>query len=278
MILHPLVNSSWEEQISDIKNHEFSSVDEVEYHCYWDHNIGPNQIVSLLSCYNTNIRNTKNKIILWTLDKINPNFEFLKRFCEIRYFDHFSERKETPLDDYILSETLIARPSFYSDYVRYILLSRYGGIYFDLDIFFFKNFSYLISEYKNFVYSWGRSEQPNGAIYCTTDKDFLNEYINKLISYGGSHLGFQDSFGERGDNQKMLGFQSDIELNVLPCGWFDAEWIYESDFNKWFRNNNGQYFYEDTYCYHWHNRNHLQIEVGSPFHRNIEKLKKDLGF
>jgi hypothetical protein len=53
-------------------------------------------------------------------------------------------------------------------------------------------------------------------------------------------------------------------------------WIDKEDFTKWFENNDNEYFYDDIYCYHWHNRNHLNIEVNSPFYRNIKKVLEKL--
>lgn len=278
MILHKLSHSSMEDQILDIKNHADSMINPTIFHCYWNHNIGYNQIFSILSCYTTNIIGTDNKIILWTEDREDPNFAFLRNFCEIRYFEHFEERKNTPLEEYKLSEN-IRIPSIYSDYVRYIILSKYGGVYFDLDIFFFKKFNYLIDKYQNFVYAWERQNYPNGAIYYVSpvDKKVIDKFISYFIEFGSGHFGFQDCFNNRGLNQKYFNFESDIELNVLPCAWFDPEWINkECNFDKWFVSNNNQYFYDDVYCYHWHNRNNLSIENSSPFERNILKIKNIL--
>jgi hypothetical protein len=174
-------------------------------------------------------------------------------------------------------------PALFSDYFRYIILSKYGGLYFDLDIFFFKNFSYLIDNYRNFLTSWGGSDFPNNALYLIRDKEIIDKMNSLFIDYGGSTLCFQDLFNERGENQKKLSFESEVDINILPCGWFDPMFIdkdsnnnYLGDFEKWFRNNDNSYYYDDIYCYHWHNRNHLPIEINSPFYRNIKQLLKTL--
>jgi len=273
MILHNLANAAIEQQIKDIKNHIEEKIEEpIIFHCYWNNNIGFNQIMSILSCYASNILNTNNKIILWTQELNNTNYDFLKNYCEIRIFNDLEERKDTLLENYDVTNNKIKIPSFYSDYFRYIILSKYGGIYFDLDIFFFKNFNYLINKYRNFLSTWSNCNYPNGAIFCIKDKEVINNLISIFLKYGASHLGFQDSFNERGDNQNYFNFDSPVDINILPCGWFDPEWAVNGDFSKWFKSNNNQYFYDDIYCYHWHNRNYLNIEVNSPFYRKIKEL------
>lgn len=284
MILHKLIKEDINTQLEDIKNHESTEYNNnVIFHCYWGNNIGFNQVISILSCYNTNIKNTNNKIILWvdSIENDNQLYGFISNYCEIRHFNHLTERIGTPLENYnlFLVNQLYTRLSFYSDYVRYILLSKYGGLYFDLDIFFYKKFDYLFSKYKNFVYTWEHGNHPNGAIYFVNkeNKITVDKFINYFIQYGHGHFGFQDSFQTRGENQKYFNFESDIELNVLPCAWFDPIFLGGGDvLTDWFDASKGPVLFEDAYCFHWHNRNHLEIQINSPFYVAIKKLIKDL--
>lgn len=280
MNLHHLIHSSISEQLSDIKSHEdIKYNDPVIFHCYWNKEIGPNQLFSILSCYLTNVKDTNNKIILWQDFDIetqinNPLYLLLRRYCEVRYYDNSLERVGTALENFELKSEYLKIPSFYSDYVRLSLLSRYGGLWFDLDVIFFKSFDYLFSKYDNFVTTWGKSNHPNGVPFWSKNKDVIDSLILRLIDGGGGHLGFQDTFSSK---EKNISFDIDIDLNILPCGWFDPMWICDTcDFDLWFKNNNNEYFYDDAYCYHWHNRNNLTIENGSPFHRNIVKIIEGL--
>jgi mannosyltransferase OCH1-like enzyme len=233
--------------------------------------------MSILSCYATNVLNTNNKIIFWTQELNNQNYEFLKNYCEIKIFNHQEEKNGTLFENFDISVTNINRmSSLFSDYFRYMILSKYGGLYFDLDIFFFKNINYLINTYENFIYPWGYSNFPNNALISIKDTKIMNQIINIFLKYGGSTLCFQDIFGERGENQNYFNFDSPVDINILPCGWFDPMWIDKEDFTKWFENNDNEYFYDDIYCYHWHNRNYLNIEVNSPFYRNIKKVLEKL--
>ena len=285
MKVHHLVNSSISDQLADIKLHEdIVYNDPVIFHCYWNKDIGINQLFSILSCYLTNVKDKNNKIILWhdfdieTLSNTNI-YLLLKRFCEVKHFDYLKEKVGTPLESYLIDKNgYLSSPSFYSDYLRLITLYKYGGMWFDLDILFFKKFDYLFSKYDSFLSTWERSNHPNNALFWCRDKNILKIIIERFLEYGGGHFGMQDSFGNRKENQIHFSLDSTLEINVLPCGWFDSMWISEpSDFSLWFKNNNNEYFYDDAYCYHWHNRNHLTIEKGSPFDRNIVKVIEELG-
>ena len=291
MNLHSLIGEKLADQLADIKNHENTTyTDSVIFHCYWNKEIEMNQLFSILSCYLTNVKDTNNKIILWTdfnidLVKNKTIYLLLSEYCEIRYFNHIKERIETPLDNHDVESGYLNIPSFYSDYVRLILLSKYGGMWFDLDIIFFKSFDYLFSNYDTFVMTWGSATHPNGPIFWSRNKELIDEITNRFIKHGCGHLGFQDSFMDRGENQLHFSLESDLGLTVLPCGWFDPMFCVgikdtipeDWDFANWFKDNNNEYFYDDAYCYHWHNRNHLPIEENSPFARRIKILIEELG-
>ena len=293
-MLHHLIDSSISDQLSDIKSHEdIKYTDSVTFHCYWDNNIGPNQLFSILSCYLTNVKDTNNKIILWHDFDIKeciekPIYKILSRFCEVKFFDHLTERVGTPLESYEVDrDKYLSLPPFYSDYLRLIMLYKYGGMWFDLDILFFKNFDYLFSKYDSFFPNWGKrshlqqtikvSNHPNNAIVWCRDKNIIKRLIERFLKYGGGHFAIQDTFGNRKENQ--IHFSSEnLEINVLPCAWIDSMWVDNpSDFELWFKNNNNEYFYDDAYCYHWHNRNHLPIEKNSPFYRRMKIIIEELG-
>ena len=82
--------------------------------------------------------------------------------------------------------------SFYSDVVRYLLLYNYGGIWFDLDCFFLRNFDPLFYNFKNeiCVYQWENQYYPNGAIFislqpkCEKMKKIIDFIINRGWGWG----------------------------------------------------------------------------------------------
>src|SRR5690606_20788826 len=82
--------------------------------------------------------------------------------------------------------------TFKSDKIRCFLLLIYGGIWFDLDIFFLRSFSPLFANYGNkiFAYRWQYEDYPNNAIFCNVQKSpsFLN--FVKFMDKRGKGWGF----------------------------------------------------------------------------------------
>ena len=217
MKVHHLVNSSISDQLADVKLHEdIVYNDPVIFHCYWNKEIGRNQLFSILSCYLTNVKDTNNKIILWQDFDIetqvnNPIYLLLRRYCEVKYYDNSVERVGTALENFEIESEYLKIPSFYSDYVRLSLLSRYGGLWFDLDMIFFRKLDYLFEKYDNFVTTWATSPHPNGVPFWSRNKKVIDDLIVKLIDNGGGHFGFQDTFSTRGELQKNFFFDSDMQ-------------------------------------------------------------------
>jgi hypothetical protein len=238
----------------------------VLFNCYWHGNLNEKHLYSILSCYYFNVFKNKHKIILW-LENNTPN-EYnieIAKYAEIRNFSLSDEKTNTGfLDfDFYYNKTL----SFYSDVVRYLLLYNYGGVWFDLDCFILRNFDSLFSNFENeiCVYQWEIQNFPNGAIYmCLKPK---SENMKKNIEFivdRNRGWGFQEA---------NLTFDLPLDLLVLPCSWFNADWIpnpynlecdqlsecIEKKYNfcKFFESTDKEYnfdnFFNGSFCYHWHN-------------------------
>lgn len=275
MILHELLDASLDDQLGSISGHAGDFPGPEIFHCYWAGPLSELQIVSLASCYMTNIEGTENRIVLWA-DSAPEKAQasLLGRFCEVRIFDPIEEAKGTVLEG-CGYESLRSKPSFYSDYVRYAALLKHGGLWFDLDVLFFRSFAPLMAEWPAFVYSWGRSRHPNGAIFYCRDKKPVEDMALLLMRHGGSHLGFQDSFGERGSAQKeLLEYSAKADLHVLPCGWFDPDWDTGGSFEDVFKS--GFPHIGKGYCYHWHSRK-APIEKESAFWKAIQEISRRYG-
>ena len=191
MVLHNLINESLFDQLKDIKTHDENTYEEpVIFHCYWNKEIGIDQMFSILSCYLTNVKNTNNKIILWCESEIDiyldkPVYKILKHHSiEIKHFDHLSERIGTPLDGHILHKEFMSIPAFYSDYLRLILLYKYGGMWFDLDVIFFKKFDYLFNTYDIFLTTFARLNYPNNAIFWSRNQNVIEDLIRMFLKHG----------------------------------------------------------------------------------------------
>lgn len=242
-------------------NHE-----NVLYHCYWYGQVGRKQIFSIKSFLCTqNLERCK--LILW-LDADNgfegyENNELLKPllpFITIKAFNPATEIMHTPWKRHIKLINHGGDLAKRSDSFRFIILYNYGGLYFDLDVMFLKDFDGLLNQ--EFCYAWEKQPYANSAILNLNAKSKLAANILKKCIDKGTVLPWV-----------ILNYADPSLTNmyVLPCAFFDPLWqgvgametpvkIFE-DFFKEFDNDlaasntirSYQEFFPGCYAYHWHN-------------------------
>lgn len=248
----------------------------VIFHCYWNGILNEKHLYSILSCYYFNVYKNKHKIILW-LENNTPN-EYnseISKFAEIKYFSLENEKTNTCFikNNFYYNKSL----SYYSDVVRYLLLYNYGGVWFDLDCFILRNFDPIFSNFENeiCVYQWENQYYPNGAIYISLEPNSLKMKKNiEFIIERNSGWGFQEA---------QLTYDLPLDILVLPCSWFDADWIsnpYNIGADNFFKNTNTQYnfdnFFSGSFCYHWHNRWNNDIDNNSIIIKLVKIIQNNL--
>jgi hypothetical protein len=233
-------------------NDNVSTVSNTTFHCYWNGILNEKHLMSIKSCY---CFHKKHKIILW-LENNTPNQfnEEIHKYAEIRHFYLDDEIVDTFLHNVRLQYDK-HRVSFYSDIVRYVLLYKYGGCWFDLDCFFLRSFEplFFYYGYQTCVYQWEDQNYPNGAIYISLEpRSERMKQIIQFIIQRNRGWGFQESH---------FTYDLPVDLFVLPCSWFDSDWIVHDaniGFDKFFKRSNQQYsfdnFFPGAFCYHWHNQ------------------------
>ena len=99
------------------------------------------------------------KLVIYSTSKLENNkyFEEFKNFKEIEFkiFDIYDECKGTILEksEYInVIKNHNVSPFVESDFVRILLLHKYGGVYVDFDVLFLRDFSPLLKY--EFAYKW----------------------------------------------------------------------------------------------------------------------------
>ncbi len=236
----------------------------VIFHCYWHGDLNEKHYYSILSFYYFNIfldPTKKHKIILWVENNTSNTFNAqISTFAEIKTFNLYHETKDI-FFNYICENSQLQdhynnNLSFYSDYVRYILLYKYAGCWFDLDCFCLRSFDTLFYHYESSicVYQWEKRDYPNGAIYISLTP--YCETFKKNIEY---ILAKNNSFAFP---ECDLNFNTPLDLLVLPCSWFDAGWIENpispSLSDIFFEDSEIKYdfetFLKGAFCLHWHNR------------------------
>lgn len=245
----------------------------VNFHCYWNGSLNEKHLYSILSCYYFNVYNNKHKIILWLENNIpNEYNKEIEKYAEIRYFSLDNEKKNMFLEN-INIEYGKSLP-YYSDAIRCILLYNYGGIWFDLDCLFLRCFDPLFYNFENDIccYEWENQNYPNNAILISLQKESHKmKNIIQFIIERKRGWGFQEA---------NITYDLPIDILVLPCSWFDSDWIensYNIGFENFFKNTNKKYnfdtFFKGAFCYHWHNKWNKNIEENSIFNQLINIIK-----
>jgi hypothetical protein len=247
-------------------NTEYKS--EQACHCYWFGEFGRKQEFCIKSFLCTQPVNSK--VILW-LDidngfqgyERNPHIQTLIKHLEVKAYDPRRETEGTPWADHLhlarFSEgymELVKR----GDAFRFLILYKYGGTYFDLDIMFLQDISPLI--HTEFCYAWEKQPYANSAIFHLEARSTIATYL------------MQKCIKKQQVSPWYLFHYEDEELKdlyVLPCAFFDPIWQgvtidhapldYFPDFFRKFDHqfsnklNIQSYkdFFPGAYAYHWHN-------------------------
>lgn len=230
---------------------------------------------SILSCYYFNVYNRQHKIILW-IDEDNVSNDYNKeisKYCEIKIFNLYDEMNKTDFINNYKFENSVG----YSNLIRKLLLYNYGGCWFDLDCFFLRSFDPIFRNYEDemCVYQWSNENYPNGAIYISlkpksTKMEQNIQYIIKLNN------GFSFKLAE-------LTYDLPLDMLVLPCSWFDGDWIQNSfniGYNNIFKYTDKEYnfdnFFKDAFCYHWHNKWNDVVDDNSIIKQLINIILKNI--
>jgi hypothetical protein len=102
-------------------------------HCYWNGSLSEKHLFSILSCYYFNVYNNKHKIVLWLENNVPNNYNTeIEKYAEIKPFS--SNNSQITIDNGSFKNSI----PLYSDCIRNLLLYDYGGVWFDLDCFFYE--------------------------------------------------------------------------------------------------------------------------------------------
>lgn len=173
-----------------LKQNETIGIEEtnpIEYfHCFWSsYPLSELHNMSLTSLINTN---PLSKIILWTSNKL----EILNSLSAINIQKKFKDKLEIiEINKSIFKEADAEfiysyfnmllytkdQPSiaYASDILRFVVLQIYGGIWFDLDVYFLRNFNSI--KINRYVSQWGIDPCGNAAIMRLEKGHNLINYI-----------------------------------------------------------------------------------------------------
>ena len=260
----------------------------LKYHCFWKGIMSELPLISLKSLLIS--QSPPFEVWIWmTAEELKANrtsIDLFERVPNVRFREFSVEREvqNTSLEKYakLLKDGTSRNPTKQSNGLRMLALSKYGGIYFDLDVLFLKDLRPLCNV--EFCYQWSNRPFANNAIMHafkgSPDIRFLLERGLKINSLRPAKLfRFAELKGRL--NQWV----------VFPSFLFDPVWIC-NDLRKKQNNYCNRVddffkkeipikladFFPEAYAYHWHNRWKCPIRpnaiVGQLSIEIIEKFQK----
>lgn len=194
----------------------------IVYHCYWYGRVNWRHITSISSCLAT--QEGRFEIWLWfdidsdgwrriprKLMQLSPKVKCLK-------YDWKRLAVETPLANVTANSHKymfdLSNLPLRADCARYLILYKYGGVYFDLDFIFLKCLRPLC--HMEFTYKWSHMREGNNALFrlFALSKTGL-EILESTRKLKASMINARNIFQ----------MHSLPELYCLPCTWFDPLWL-----------------------------------------------------
>lgn len=246
----------------------------VVFHCYWNGVLNEKHLYSILSCYYFHVHRNKHSIILWLEDnQPNEYNEAIKPYATLR---DFSLAHETPAF-FEKSAPPRSAITFYSDFVRTVLLYTQGGIWFDLDCLFLRSLEPLLRQFGTEIclYRWQDLHYPNNAIYISLkpEDERMKENIELILDHSRG-WGFQDA---------KITYSMPLDILVLPFNWFDPSWMenpYQFTCDQLFEATETVYtldtFFTGSFCYHWHNKWNVPVHETSPIRQLVREMQANL--
>ncbi|QIU96552.1 glycosyltransferase [Bacteroides faecium] len=252
--------------------------EKIIFHTYWHGDFGLKQSFSIKSFLCTqDLRNTE--LWLW-LDASNGYSQLLENKYLLELKDKIKilpwnieeEIFDTPFQN-IKSFLLKDKPlPARGDDFRIIALYKFGGVYFDLDIMFLKDFSSLLRGHE-FVYAWEYQPYANSAVIYLRKNSFLTIYLMKKMMKRKEAMPWV--LFDYKDNKLA-------NLRNYPCTYFDPLWggysedmpfdnfdyffkRFDSDFVRDPRIKSYKDFFPAAFTYHWHNRWDMEEHPDSYF-------------
>ena len=157
-------------------------------HCYWYGNVGRKQAFSIKSFLATQDRR-RAELWLW-LDEAsgyhdhtrNVWLQPLLKYIRVLPYDPRKNIADSVFrkDIWVFDEP--TRLDFRADGFRTWVLHEYGGLYFDLDVMFLRDFTplFLGSE---FVYAWPSQPYANNAVMYLRKGSYVNDCIAKKVMW-----------------------------------------------------------------------------------------------
>lgn len=236
------------------------------FHLYWDPKhigFGRRHVLTIKSILAT--QNKGSKVIFWSPSGIGNNWTTqIAPYIEFATLDINLEIAKLNLDRNF-------EPGFYlnnyyagGDFIRYLLLYNYGGVWVDADMILLRNLSPFLDQ--EFAYKWQYMEGINAALcHFRKGEDVALSLIKEIFNTPLSHIASW--------SRDLLYnvYVRDKSFSVFPCSFFDPSWL--NDENEFFDNASkfNDELYDGAFSVHLHNTWKAQITENCRFEK-YEKL------
>lgn len=225
----------------------------------------------------------KTNLIIWS-DYDISNLECLapfKKYITFKIYNPSSEIIGTPLEN--LSYAFLKDNKYYvqSDILRILLLHKYGGVWFDMDIIFLRDFKPILDQ--EYMYQWGdiidfEGFGPCGSILSIKQNSFLsNELIKEILKTPLNNY-IPTMFGK----DLFAKVYKKNKFTIFPSSFFNIEWLMSQLHQDWWFDTEccDEFLFLKCFSWHWHNSSNKNkiINDKSKFFKliqiNNKKLKK----
>ena len=262
-------------------------------HTFWHGEIGVKQLFSIKSFLCTQ---PKELFELWIwldgdewYEKALQNNSLMALVCsqdnriKIKKWDLHTEIKGTIFSNISWYFQWVRPLAYMADDFRIIALYKFGGLYFDLDVMFLRDFTALVMR-DEFVYAWENQPFANNAILYLRKGSYLcRQVASEMIRRKSSQPWIVFRY-----KRKTLA-----SLMVYPCAFFDPLWTgyekgmpfkafgdffkpFDENFPKDGHINSYRDFFHGAYAYHWHNHWNNKVVENSYFGMFNKEFEEEL--
>lgn len=238
---YPEIYTNVDECFKHLENNYNNDVETTaqNFHCYWYGNILDKQITSIKSFLVTQPKKYKVNLWIdkdngWKYSQKNMLLNQIRKYIIVKCYDYDYEKKNTEYEKHTFIGTSARQRSYIknrADKFRYLILHKYGGLYFDLDCIFLRSFEPIINLNIEFCYQWSLQTFGNNAIMRIKKNSIISKNIlKKTTDFFKTHKQENNTFQLIKYIFTMTNYKND-NFYILPCTFFDPIWIIE-DSNK----------------------------------------------
>ena len=275
------------EFLDQVKDSDFEYPEEkVKFHIYSEIRT-PKELMAVKS-YLATQELEKTELFIWSDYDISEN-ELLKPYRDLvtlKIYDAESEAVGTPLEGN--PKLKMKDPKYYlqSDLARILLLYKYGGVWYDMDVILLRDFKPILDQ--EYMYMWGSETDFRNQGACATvlagkpKSEFMTELVSELINTPprpGTTCWGKNMFAS---------LYRRYEYNIMPAAFFNIEWYINRKYpglgdhieSQWFKSplQDEKHLFLSSFGWHWHNSSKKDFSVvgGSKFDLLEKRVEEQL--